>query len=40
VRTYGAKYDVVAALDAFRKKPAIGDIIAGTFWLSGRLLDS
>jgi hypothetical protein len=38
VESLGGSFDVVAAPSDFVESPAVGGVIYGTFWLSGRLL--
>jgi hypothetical protein len=39
VRTYGARLEVVADPALAARKPVVGDIIGGTFWMSARFPD-
>jgi hypothetical protein len=38
VDSYAAQYDVVVDPELLPKTPAAGNVLSGSFWLSGRLL--
>jgi len=39
IQTFGAKIDVVASKELISVVPQVGNIVSGTFWLVGRVLD-
>jgi hypothetical protein len=38
VETYGGRYDVVVDAERLTRAPRAGNVLSGSFWLSGRLL--
>jgi len=39
IQTFGAKIDVVASKELIDAIPQVGNIVSGTFWLVGRIID-